>query len=218
MKIRISLIKEYNRFIILLNYCYKQMRGIILIKKILLASSSPRRSQLLSRMGYDFDITSCDIDESFDSTLSPIDVARYLSRKKARVAHEYAQDYIVIGADTIVTIEGEILGKPGDIHEATSMLHRLKGNWHEVITGVTIIHRDREITQAQVTRVHFTQMTDDEISAYVNTTEPYDKAGGYGIQGLAGMYIDSIDGDFYNVMGFPMATVRSMLERVNSHE
>ena len=136
----------------------------------------------------------------------------------AFIAHEYRiiliNDYVVIGADTIVSVEEYILGKPKDKDEAFAMIKKLSGRWHEVITGICIFDNEKLLLEHEITRVHFVKMSDDEIQNYVDTDEPYDKAGAYGVQGQAGVYIDSIEGDYYNIMGFPMAKVRNMLKSI----
>lgn len=184
------------------------------IKKIILASASPRRKELLMRMGVEFDIMPCDVDEKVDSSLTPIEVVEYLANLKASSVKDMVPGHIVIGADTIVVINDKILCKPIDKLEAYDMIKLLSNSWHEVVTGICMYCDDICIIEAEITRVHFVQMSDDEIHSYVNTSEPYDKAGGYGVQGLAGMYIDNIQGDYYNIMGFPMAKVKRMLDRI----
>lgn len=185
-------------------------------KKILLASGSPRRKELLSRMGLEFDIMPCEAEEKYDPELNPVDIARYLGKLKAEIVNEMVEGYVVIGADTIVVADGHILGKPSGRDEAYNMLKKLSGSWHEVITGICIFDGEECLIDHVVTRVHFVKMAEQEIEAYIDTDEPYDKAGAYGVQGLAGMYIDSIEGDYYNIMGFPMARIRSMLKEVSA--
>ena len=185
-------------------------------KEIILASGSPRRKELLMRMGVDFDIMLCDAEEVYDESMSPTDVVEYLAKQKAGIVNKMAQGRVVIGADTVVSIGEHILGKPNSKDEAYEMIKKLSGNWHEVITGICIYENEKHITEHETTRVHFVEMTEGEIDGYINTDEPYDKAGAYGIQGLAGMYIDRIEGDFYNIMGFPMARVHAMLKSIGA--
>jgi len=185
-------------------------------KRIVLASGSPRRKELLMRMGLSFDLMPCDVEEVYDDSLLPIEVAEYLAKLKAKTANQMISSSVVIGSDTIVSVNGNILGKPKDKDDAYKMIKKLNDNWHEVITGICIYDNDKYILDHEVTRVHFVKMTDDEILGYVNTDEPYDKAGAYGVQGIAGMYIDTIEGDFYNIMGFPMAKVRNMLKTISA--
>ncbi len=185
-------------------------------KKIILASGSPRRKELLMRIGVDFDIMPCDADETYDDFLSPVQVVEHLARQKAEIVSKMVSDCVVIGSDTIVSIDGIILGKPGNKDEAYSMIKKLSGSWHEVITGICMYENDKHIIEHEITKVHFVDMSETEIAEYISTDEPYDKAGAYGIQGIAGMYIDSVQGDFYNIMGFPMAKVRNMLKKVSA--
>lgn len=184
-------------------------------KKILLASGSPRRKELLARMGVDFDIKPCDLDETYDESLNPIEVVEYLAKLKAEYINNTVEDYVVIGSDTIVSIDEHILGKPKDKDDAYNMIKKLSDNWHEVITGICIFNGEEYLLEHEITRVHFVKMSEEEIQNYISLDEPYDKAGGYGVQGIAGMYIDSIEGDYYNIMGFPMAKVLNMLKRMS---
>ncbi|MEX1377048.1 MAG: Maf family protein [Eubacteriales bacterium] len=185
-------------------------------KEIILASGSPRRKELLMRMGVDFDIMLCDAEEIYDENMPPAQIVEFLAKQKAEIVNKMAQGRVVIGADTVVSIGEHILGKPADQKEAYDMIKKLSGNWHDVITGICIFENEEYLLEHEITKVHFVDMTEDEIKSYINTDEPYDKAGAYGIQGLAGMYIDRIEGDFYNIMGFPMAKVRNMLKSINA--
>ena len=184
-------------------------------KKILLASGSPRRKELLVRMGIEFDIMPCSLDETYDEGISPVEVVEYLSKLKADYVNGMVEDYVVIGSDTIVSIDEHILGKPKDRDDAYNMIKILSDNWHEVITGICIYDGEKYLLEHEITKVHFTKMSEKEIQNYISLDEPYDKAGGYGVQGIAGMYIDSIEGDYYNIMGFPMARVLKMLKKMS---
>ncbi len=184
-------------------------------KKIILASGSPRRKELLARMGLEFDLMPCDADEKYDKNLSPVEIVEHLAKLKAGITNKMVKDCIVIGADTIVAVDQLILGKPADKAEAYEMIKKLSGRWHDVITGICMYENDEYIIEHEITKVHFVKMSDNEIEKYINTDEPYDKAGAYGVQGLAGMYIDSIEGDYYNIMGFPMAKIRNMLKSLS---
>ena len=175
--------------------------------KIYLASASPRRRELLSQIGIKFDIIKCDVDETSDIT-EPVLLVKELSERKADAA-AVKSGSIVIGADTVVAIGGNILGKPGDVNEAKRMLRLLSKNTHEVYTGVTIIKRDfdgrvTKRTFCECTRVTFYEMSDDEIEEYVATGDSFDKAGAYGIQGFCARYIKGIEGDYNNVVGLPV--------------
>ena len=177
------------------------------MKKIILASSSPRRKELLTTAGIEFEIHVKEVDESVPDGTPPADAAKMTAaRKAAAVAEDYA-DCVVIGADTIVVANGKILGKPKDEADAESMLRMLSGIEHEVITGVCIIRNGTPETFAQISKVKFYDLTDEEISAYVATKEPMDKAGAYGIQGLGCKLVEHIEGDYFNIVGLPVAEV-----------
>lgn len=177
------------------------------MKKIILASSSPRRKELLTTAGVEFEIHVKDVDETIPEGTPPEEAAKMTAAKKAAaVAEDYA-DCIVIGADTIVVANGKILGKPRDEADAKAMLSMLSGIEHEVITGVCIIRDATPETFAQISKVKFYDLTEEEISAYVATKEPMDKAGAYGIQGLGCRLVERIEGDYFNIVGLPVAEV-----------
>lgn len=177
------------------------------MKKIILASSSPRRKELLKTAGIEFEIQVKEVDESVPEGTPPAEAAKMTAAKKAAaVAEDYA-DCVVIGADTIVVANGRILGKPKDEADAESMLRMLSGIEHEVITGVCIIRNGIPETFAQISKVKFYDLTNEEISAYVATKEPMDKAGAYGIQGLGCKLVERIEGDYFNIVGLPVAEV-----------
>ena len=180
--------------------------------KIVLASQSPRRRQLLGQMGLEFTTQSPEIDESAFHGRDAQDLVETLSREKARwVARQQTPDTLVIGADTVVVLDGAILGKPRDGAEAEAMLAALSGRDHQVFTGVTLCQGDRILTQAEETQVTFRPLTGQEIRQYVSTGEPMDKAGAYGIQGLGGLLVEGIRGDYHNVMGLPICRLGRML-------
>ena len=180
--------------------------------KIVLASQSPRRRQLLGQMGLEFTTQSPEIDESAFHGRDARDLVETLSREKARwVARQQTPDTLVIGADTVVVLDGAILGKPRDGAEAQAMLAALSGRDHQVFTGVTLCQGDRILTQAEETQVTFRPLTGQEIRQYVSTGEPMDKAGSYGIQGLGGLLVEGIRGDYHNVMGLPICHLGRML-------
>lgn len=206
--------KTLQTFYNIINYLLQQ-RENMQKKKILLASGSPRRKELLARMGLEFDVMPCDIEEIYDESLSPICVVEYLAKLKAEYINSKIKDYVVIGSDTIVSVNDQILGKPKDKEDAYNMISALSGSWHEVITGICIFDGEECLVEHEITRVHFVDMTEEEIESYISLDEPYDKAGAYGVQAVAGMYIDSIEGDYYNIMGFPMARVLKMLKRMS---
>lgn len=182
---------------------------------IILASNSPRRRELLGILGLDFTVRTIDgIDESYPAGMPTRHIAAHISGKKAEAYRkQLADDELVITADTIVALHGEVLGKPRDLDHAREMLAKLSGNTHEVITGVTITTLDRQVTFSVVTAVTFAQLTPQEIDYYVDNYRPLDKAGAYGIQewiGCAG--ITHIDGSFYNVMGLPVQRLYTELK------
>ena len=180
--------------------------------KIVLASQSPRRRQLLGQMGLEFTTQSPEIDESAFHGRDARDLVETLSREKARwVARQQTPDTLVIGADTVVVLDGAILGKPRDGAEAQAMLAALSGRDHQVFTGVTLCQGDRILTQAEETQVTFRPLTGQEIRQYVSTGEPMDKAGAYGIQGLGALLVQRLEGDYFNVMGLPLCRLGRML-------
>ncbi len=173
---------------------------------IILASQSPRRRELLGQMGLKgFKVTSPDVDEMVDGNLPPAQIVEELSLRKAAAVAEHAdEDDLIIAADTVVVLEGAVLGKPEDEREAFSMLSALSGNRHYVYTGVTVIRGDKTVTQHEMTAVSFRELEPEEITNYIATGEPMDKAGAYGIQGLGALLVSGIDGDYFNVMGLPV--------------
>ncbi len=174
---------------------------------IILASGSPRRQELLKTAGVNFIVCAAEGDEVLDPALHPADAAVEVARQKAgEVAKKYPCD-CVIGADTIVAVDDLILGKPKDKADAVTMLTILSGREHTVYTGVCIIKDGKEDCFAEATAVEFYPLTQDEITAYVESGEPMDKAGAYGIQGLGCFLVKGIKGDFFNVMGFPVARI-----------
>ena len=182
-------------------------------RPLILASGSPRRRELLGRMGYEFQICSPDVDEHVSGYAR--DIVRTLAVRKARAAAERFDRGVIIASDTLVSLDGAPLGKPADADDARRMLRALSGREHEVFTGVCLIDAQTGMEEAQVDRtgVRFRPLTDAEINAYVATGEPMDKAGAYGIQGGAGKFVESLDGSYENVMGFPVRLVGEMLGR-----
>lgn len=174
--------------------------------KLVLASKSPRRSEILKNAGIDFVVRVADADETIPAGTNPEDAVVFLAARKA-MAVERAEDETVLGADTVVVLDGEILGKPKDRDDAFNMIKRLSGRVHSVFTGVCVIGNGISMTFAEETKVEFYKLTDEEINTYVNTSEPYDKAGAYGIQGLASKFIRAIEGDYFNVVGLPMSAI-----------
>ena len=181
--------------------------------KLILASQSPRRRELLERMGLtEFEIHPAVGEESASPDLTPAQLVEELSRQKAReVALTAGAQDVIIAADTVVSADGRVLGKPHSTREAQEMLRFLSGRTHTVYTGMTVRCGDRELTQHEATQVLFRALTDAEIAAYVATGEPMDKAGAYGIQGRGCVLVEGIRGDYYNVMGLPVCRLALML-------
>ena len=181
--------------------------------KILLASNSPRRKELLQSLGFDFEVVSVDCDEIFPEDLPVEKVAEFLSELKANAFRNLEKDEVLITADTIVAIDGEILGKPKDEKEAMEMLRKLSGKTHQVFTGITIKTLDKSITKTDVANVEFDTITNSESEFYLKNYKPFDKAGSYGIQEWVGMAkIKKIEGSFYTIMGLPTHLVYSILK------
>ena len=180
---------------------------------LILASGSPRRRELLDLMGLTYTVETPDVDESFSGR--PSETVMEISRRKAAAVAARHSDSIIIAADTLVFADGA-LGKPHTPERAKEMLRSLAGNWHHVYTGITVINTrsGRILRNVDKTRVHLVPMTEQEIDAYVATGEPLDKAGAYGIQGMGGMFVDRIDGSYSNVVGLPMAMLRTMLVQI----
>ncbi|MCT8137515.1 septum formation inhibitor Maf [Anaerobacillus sp. CMMVII] len=181
------------------------------MKKLILASGSPRRKQLLEQAQLQFSISTSTVEETITETLSPYELVEQLALKKANDVLSRNDDSIIIGADTIVSINGTVLGKPNNEAEAFRMLEQLAGNDHEVYTGVAIIAKEKTVVFHEKTIVTFWQLTSKEIEDYIASGEPFDKAGSYGIQGLGALFVKKIIGDYFNVVGLPLArTVREL--------
>ncbi|MCL2518605.1 MAG: Maf family protein [Oscillospiraceae bacterium] len=178
---------------------------------IILASKSERRREILTMFGVNFTVLGTDTDETADETWSPVELVRELSKRKAEAGVQLAKG-ITIGADTIVSCGGEIFGKPADLADAKRMLSTLNNKWHEVHTGITITTGIKTITEVETTRVKFRQVDDWEIETYLQTCIVLDKAGAYAIQERAGMFIERIEGDYYNIVGLPICRLSMMLK------
>lgn len=194
------------------------------MKKIILGSASPRRRALLTQIGIEFEVAISEKEEFYTSTESE-EIVKELALMKARnVAAEKKEtvglkNTVIIGADTIVALDGEILGKPKDETDAFHMLKRIQGRTHQVFTGVAFLDFDEngrccESVHAEETKVYVHAMEDEEIRTYIQTGEPMDKAGSYGIQGSFAAYIDRIDGDYFNVVGLPVSYVYQQLKKM----
>lgn len=194
---------------------FENLRG----RHLVLASGSPRRRQLLSQLGVDFDVRGAgDVDESFPAGMPAMDVAPMLARHKGIHYKDTVMlpDEVVVTADTVVIIDSEVLGKPVDEAEAKDMLRRLSGRTHEVVTGINVEWDGGSVCRSAVTRVTFAPLSDSEIDYYVNRFRPLDKAGAYGIQEWIGAVgVKHIEGSFYNVMGLPLHLLANMLKMVS---
>lgn len=180
---------------------------------LILASASPRRKELLGLFGIPFEIRVADIDETMDAAKPPFDEVARVSRLKAMATPRASGD-VVVAADTIVVCQGRVLGKPRSEEDAVSMLHLLSGRDHQVMTGVTVACGGASKTFTEVTDIHFRELSDKEIRAYVATGEPMDKAGSYGIQGGAALFCSHMVGDYYNVMGLPVCRLGQVLREM----
>ncbi len=188
-------------------------------RKIVLASSSPRRKELLRLIGLKFVVDRAEYEERMDLDMPPHLLARHHSREKARsVAPKYA-DAVIIAADTFILFRGKLLGKPHTVKEAKRMLGMLSGKTHSVITGFTVMDTltGKGTTESVETRVRFRRLTPDEIEFYAHTGEPLDKAGGYAIQGLGAVIVKEIAGDYFNVIGLPLSSLARVLKRFGLH-
>ncbi len=182
----------------------------------ILASKSPRRKELLRLLDIDFDVVSADIDETVDESKSVTEEISRLSYNKALAVTDLVpDDSVIISADTVVELDGKILGKPKDHNDAVCMLKNLSGKTHNVITCVTVLYGNKHITNAVTTAVTFRDVTDSEISAYIKTGESMDKAGAYGIQGRASKFVSKINGDYFNVVGLPLCKLSTMLKELD---
>ena len=180
---------------------------------LILASRSPRRAELLIAAGFAFELVAADVDETPRAGEAPDAYVERLAVEKARAVHALRPDARVLGADTTVTIDGEILGKPVDEADAVRMLRLLRGRTHDVHTGVALVSSAGVQSAVDTTRVWFDAMTDEDISWYVGTGEPVDRAGAYAIQGFASRFIPRIEGSYSNVVGLPVALVGSILSK-----
>lgn len=184
--------------------------------RVVLASSSPRRRELLTLIGIPHEVIVADIDERYLAGETPLAHAERLAREKSAVVAAREPDALVIAADTIVVIDGEVLGKPRDSEHAARMLRKLSGRTHEVYTGVAV-SRDGSIhSGVEVVDVRFRELTDEEIDAYIRTGEPMDKAGSYGIQGYGATLVERIDGDYFAVMGLALGRMVRLMRHLGA--
>ncbi len=186
---------------------------MINLPKLILASASPRRAEILTAVGWKFEKHAAEVDETELPNEKPADYVQRLAGEKAAAVAEKYKNQLVLGADTIVVIENQIVGKPKDLADARKMLRMLSGNWHEVLTGVAIV-KDKEISIGlQRTRVKFAQLVEAEIEFLIERGEPLDKAGAYAVQAQAALFIEQIKGDYWNVVGLPVSLVYELVSR-----
>lgn len=177
----------------------------LLREKLVLASGSPRRAEILERAGWPHEVIVAGIDESVSPNEEAAVYVQRLARSKAEAVAQQLKTGLVLGADTTVVIADQILGQPTDVADARRMLNLLNGKWHEVLTGVALVRVGGESrVDCETTRVRFAEMSENEIDWYISTREPFGKAGAYGIQGKAALFIEEIEGDYFNIMGLPI--------------
>ena len=178
---------------------------------LVLASASPRRSELLRNAGISFQVEPAHVPEVPLPQETPLAYAQRLAREKALVVFARHPNGVVLGADTVVVVDNHLLEKPANAEDAARMLRLLSGRLHQVITGVCVVARGFERTEAEITEVSFSPLSDEEIAGYVRTGEPMDKAGAYGIQGIASRWVKGIEGCYFNVVGLPVQRVYRLL-------
>ena len=185
----------------------------VFILNLILASSSPRRKEIMENAGYTFEVRKPEVDENLKIKLPPIDHVMKLALLKATSVFAKEPDAVVVGADTIVCIDGKNIGKPETVDQARSLLRQLSGRLHRVYTGVAVVSKDRQETFFVQAKVNFMKLEPDFINRYIDTNESMDKAGGYAIQGKGCVLVESIEGDYFGVVGLPIAQLAKRLER-----
>jgi septum formation protein len=188
------------------------------LPKIVLASGSPRRAEILQSVGWEFTKSVPDVDESEIDGETPENYVLRLAKTKAEAVAVNFRDELVLGADTTVLINGRILGKPVDLADAKRMLEMLSGSWHEVLTGVAVVKNGETAAGIQRTRVKFAEMTPAEIDFLAEEGDPLDKAGAYAVQAQAALFIEGIEGDYWNVVGLPVSLVYRLISQANLNE
>lgn len=191
---------------------------MVILMNIILKSSSPRRKELLSKMGYQFEIKTFDVAETLDLNLTPYENVKRLGFLKASVNKELNYGSILIGCDTIVVIDNEIFGKPHSEDEAFKMLKTLSGRMHKVLSGLTVIYKEKVWSLVEESKVYFKNLTDEDIKRYITTKEPFGKAGSYAIQGIGKCLVDHIEGSLNNIIGLPTEKLSEILGEINEME
>jgi septum formation protein len=186
------------------------------LEKLILASRSPRRAEILSAVGWPYEVVVAGVDETLYQKEKPVDYVQRLAVAKAEAVARKLEQGLVLGADTTVVVDGQILGQPTDNDDARRILRLLSGRWHEVLTGAALVRAGstQQRVDYELTRVRFSELTNAEIEWYVATQEPLDKAGAYGVQGKAALFIEEIQGDYFNVMGLPIRLVYELSKRI----
>jgi len=189
----------------------------MITQKLILASKSPRRAEILRAVGWQFESIAADIDETRERGEDAVSYVKRLAKTKAEKIRANVANGTVLGADTTVVVNGEILEQPHDADDARRMLYLLNNKWHEVLTGVALISddngNDSVLVDHELTRVRFGEMSDAEIDWYISTGEPFGKAGAYGIQGHAALFIEEVQGDYFNIVGLPIRLVYELLNK-----
>lgn len=188
------------------------------LEKLILASRSPRRAEILNAVGWPFEAVAADIDESVRAGEDAVHYVKRLALTKAQTVARKSPGNLVLGADTTVVVGGELLGQPVNDDDARRMLKLLSGRWHDVLTGVALVRGDQDaqpLVEQETTRVRFAEMSVEEIDRYVATGEPRGKAGAYGIQGHAALFVEEIAGDYFNIVGLPLRLVYEMSCKAN---
>ena len=181
------------------------------MKKLILASKSARRRELLEMLGADFDIITREVDESYEGEIAPGELVKMLARRKLDAVTNEADGSIVISSDTIVYCSGEVFGKPRDMDDARRMLRAMSGHYHEVYSGIAVGDGKKTVVDAVSTKVYFRHITDSEIERYISESAVLDKAGAYGIQERASLFVEKIEGDYFNIVGLPVCRLGEIL-------
>jgi septum formation protein len=190
---------------------------VVRLEQLVLASSSPRRAEILNAVGWSFKTMAANVDETRAESEDAVTYVKRLALRKAMAVAKRVSSGLVLGADTVVVVDDEILGQPRDREDARRMLMLLRGKWHEVFTGVALVRlaeASRFLVEYEVTRVRFCEISEEEIEWYVATGEPMEKAGGYAIQGKGALFIQEIEGDYFNIVGLPVRLVCALSQRI----